>query len=579
MSISFSGLASGLDTSGWVEALVSVKQEKISTLKADLAEIQKSKTTLSDTRSTFNSLRTALEKLTDAKFGGVFNLFTQNSAKSSNESLFTATVTSDAIRQSYNIEVQQLATLTKATSLQTASAVADDETVLSKMGVTEGTLTVFVNGAKTTFDIEEDDTLGELKSLLAGVGIEAKVGDDGVLTLSAYTEGDSVNIGATTDTSNFTSLFGIEKQEDGTYASTNSLFKANIGSKLTDAESGFTEQITAGTFTIGNATFTITSSTTLSSLVSQINNNDDAQASAYWDDTTGKLTITSKKEGASYINIEAGTSNFTDVMGLTTTERDADGNITSTKMHTEAQQLGQNAIFTVNGTSIMSTSNTVTSDVSRMEGVTLNLKGVNSEESSSARLDITQDTSGLVDAVKSFVKAYNDVMDKVDEVTAQGADLHGETSLTSLKQSIRNYATGSNSSNGGAYRLLSQLGISTGEADGNSLSTNTNKLEFNESKFKQALEADPDSVQAILAGDNGVLNMMENTVEMSLKASVGFFDVKQSTIDSDIKKMEEKIVKQNSKIDTYRKQLEDKFANMELIISQMQQNYSSFLAG
>jgi len=148
-----------------------------------------------------------------------------------------------------------------------------------------------------------------------------------------------------------------------------------------------------------------------------------------------------------------------------------------------------------------------------------------------------------------------------------------------LKQSIRNYATGSNSSNGGAYRLLSQLGISTGEADGNSLSTNTNKLEFNESKFKQALEADPDSVQAILAGDNGVLNMMENTVEMSLKASVGFFDVKQSTIDSDIKKMEEKIVKQNSKIDTYRKQLEDKFANMELIISQMQQNYSSFLAG
>jgi len=579
MSISFSGLASGLDTSGWVEALVSVKQEKISTLKADLAEIQKSKTTLSDTRSTFNSLRTALEKLTDAKFGGVFNLFTQNSAKSSNESLFTATVTSDAIRQSYNIEVQQLATLTKATSLQTASAVADDETVLSKMGVTEGTLTVFVNGAKTTFDIEEDDTLGELKSLLAGVGIEAKVGDDGVLTLSAYTEGDSVNIGATTDTSNFTSLFGIEKQEDGTYASTNSLFKANIGSKLTDAESGFTEQITAGTFTIGNATFTITSSTTLSSLVSQINNNDDAQASAYWDDTTGKLTITSKKEGASYINIEAGTSNFTDVMGLTTTERDVDGNITSTKMHTEAQQLGQNAIFTVNGTSIMSTSNTVTSDVSRMEGVTLNLKGVNSEESSSARLDITQDTSGLVDAVKSFVKAYNDVMDKVDEVTAQGADLHGETSLTSLKQSIRNYATGSNSSNGGAYRLLSQLGISTGEADGNSLSTNTNKLEFNESKFKQALEADPDSVQAILAGDNGVLNMMENTVEMSLKASVGFFDVKQSTIDSDIKKMEEKIVKQNSKIDTYRKQLEDKFANMELIISQMQQNYSSFLAG
>ena len=63
MSISFSGLASGLDTSGWVDALVSVKQEKISSLQVDLKKIQTSKTTLSDTKATFNSLRTALEKL------------------------------------------------------------------------------------------------------------------------------------------------------------------------------------------------------------------------------------------------------------------------------------------------------------------------------------------------------------------------------------------------------------------------------------------------------------------------------------------------------------------------------------
>ena len=86
MTISFSGLASGLDTSGWVEALVSVKQQKITTLQTDLKGIQATKSTLTDTRSSFNSLRTALEKLTDAKFGGSFNLFTQNTAKSSKES-------------------------------------------------------------------------------------------------------------------------------------------------------------------------------------------------------------------------------------------------------------------------------------------------------------------------------------------------------------------------------------------------------------------------------------------------------------------------------------------------------------
>ena len=66
MTISFSGLISGLDTSSWVEALVSVKQEKLTALEADLEDLQGVKTTLSDTRSAFSTLRSALEKLSDA---------------------------------------------------------------------------------------------------------------------------------------------------------------------------------------------------------------------------------------------------------------------------------------------------------------------------------------------------------------------------------------------------------------------------------------------------------------------------------------------------------------------------------
>ena len=578
MSISFSGLASGLDTAGWVEALVSVKQQKVSLIQADLKGVKNTKNTLADTRAAFNSLRTALEKLTDAKFGGSFDLFTQNTAKSSNEEIFTATVAAGAQRQSYDVVVQQLATFTKATSLNSASAVADDDTILSQLGITEGSLTVYVDGKKTAINIEKDDTLGDLKSQLAAAGIKAEVDETGVLNLTAYNEGESVNVGATTDTTNFTSLIGLKKNEDGSYTSTNSLFKATTATLLTAENSGFGEQISAGTFTIGNATFTIDENTTLSSLISQINNSEDAQATAYWDDATGKLSITSTKEGASYINIEAGTSNFTDVMGLTQTERDENGNIVSSKMYTEAQELGQNAMLTINGTSIVSTSNTITGDISRIEGVTLNLKKVSTEEDGITKLDISQDTSGLVDAVKSFVEAYNNTLAKVEEVTANGAALHGETSLTSLTRTIRNYATSSNDANGGAYKLLSQIGISVSAADGSNISTsNTSKLEFDENKFLKALEEDPSSVEAMLAGDNGILNMMENTVEMSLKASVGFFDVKQSSLDTDIKKAEEKIKKQNSSIETYRKQLEDKFSNMELMISKMQQNYSSFL--
>ncbi len=578
MTISFSGLVSGLDTSSWVEALVSVKQQKVTALETDLKDLQTVKTTLNDTRSVFSTLRSAIEKLTDAKFGGTFDLFGQNSVTSSNEEIFTATVTSNAVRQNYDITVQQLATYTKASSKAAASAVADDDTVLSNLGISEGTLTAYVNGQKYTVNIEDTDTLGDFKAQLAGFGIKAEVDESGVLKLSAQNEGDTINIGATTDSSNMASLIGLAQQEDGTYASTNSLYKASVATKLTAEDSGFNQQIKAGTFTIGDATFTIDENTTLSSIISQINNSDEAQAYAYWDDATGKLSITSTKEGASYINIEAGTSNFTDVMGLTTSEWDDEGNLVSSKMYTEAQTLGQNAIFTVNGTQMVSTSNTITSDISRIDGVTLTLKRASKEEDGNTTLSVTQDTSQLVEAVNSFITAYNDAIAKVEEVTASGADLHGETSLTSLRNTLRNYANSSNTTNGGLYKLLSDIGISTSAADGNNLSTDTYTLSLDEDKFLQALQENPDSVKSILAGENGVLSMMESAVEQSLSATTGYFDVKTSTLDSDISRMEEKITKQNNSIDAYKTRLENQFYQMEMAIAQMQQNYSSFLS-
>lgn len=577
MSISFSGLASGLNTSSWVEALVSVKQEKVTALQTQLKSIQTVKSTLTDTRSAFTSLRSAIEKLTDAKFGGSFDLFAKNSAVSSNEDIFTATAANGAVRQNYDVKVQQLATYTKAMSKESASAVADDSTKLTNLGITKGSFTAYVNGEKQVVNIDENDTLGDFKARMAAFGVKTEVDENGVLRFSAQNAGDKINIGATTDSTNLASLVGLEKQEDGSYASTNSLYKANVATKLTSADSGFYEQIKAGTFTIGDATFTINENTTLSSLISEINSNDKAQAYAYWDDATGKLSITSKKEGASYINIEAGTSNFTDVMGFTESKWNEDGTLASSKMFTDAQELGKNALFTINGTSMTSTSNTVTSDISRIDGVTLTLKRANTEEDGNTTLRVSQDTSQLKDAVNEFIKAYNEAIAKVDEVTANGADLHGESSLTSLRNTLRTYANGANGTNGGVFKLLSEIGISTSSADSKNLDADTNSLHLDEEKFTKALEENPDSVKAILAGENGVLSMMESTVEQSLKASVGFFDVKTSTLDSNIKKAEEKISKQTKNIANYKSSLESKFYKMELAISQMQQNYSSFL--
>ena len=82
MSISFSGLISGLDTSSWVEAFVSVREEKVTSMQSELQSIQNVRDTLSSTKTLFSDLRSAIEKLTDYKFGGTFDLFSNNTATS-----------------------------------------------------------------------------------------------------------------------------------------------------------------------------------------------------------------------------------------------------------------------------------------------------------------------------------------------------------------------------------------------------------------------------------------------------------------------------------------------------------------
>ena len=566
MSISFSGLASGLDTSSWVEALVSIKKQKVTSLETDLSAQKSMKTTLTTTRSKVSELRSALEKITDAKFGGSFDLFNKNSVTSSNEAVFTATVTSNAAKQNYDIGVEQLATYTKATSKEAASALAGYDTKLSDLGITNGDFTVYLNGIKNTINITDETTLDDLRTSLNSAGIDMDIDGNGKLQLSGILGGDELSYGTTTDTSNFIAVTGLHSTGYGTAESEISLYKAGVSSKLTDENAGFNTQITEGTFTIGNAEFTIDANTTLSSLISQINSSEDAQAYAHWDSTTGKLSITSKVEGASFINIEAGTSNFTDVMNLTN----------GSQMYTDAQELGKNAIFTVNGTRYTSTSNTVTSDISRIEGVTLNLKSVSPEDETTSKLEVSQDTSGLVEALKSFISAYNGVISEIDSVTGSGKDLHGESALTGLKSTLRNYANGANA-NGGIYTTLSQLGISVSSANASNLDADVTSLSLDEDKLMEALSADPASVKSILAGENGVFNLMESTVEQTLSAKSGYFDVKNNSIDSNISKVEDKIKAQNSRIETYRAQLEKKFKAMEQMITAMQQNYSSFL--
>ena len=155
MSISFNGLASGLDTSSWITSLTALKQAKVTTLQQQREELVVSKNALSSIRSFFTSFRSTLERITDSRFNIVsMNLFAQNLATSANLNVLSATATSEAEEGKYEVKVDKIATNTQAVSKyeQTTTVTdvtkADKNTLLSKIGdgVKSGLIKVNVNG-------------------------------------------------------------------------------------------------------------------------------------------------------------------------------------------------------------------------------------------------------------------------------------------------------------------------------------------------------------------------------------------------------------------------------------------------
>ena len=79
MSISFSGLASGLDTSSWIKSLTALKQAKVTVLQEERETLVSAKDTLASIRSFFSSFRSTIEKITDTRFNiPTMDLFAQN---------------------------------------------------------------------------------------------------------------------------------------------------------------------------------------------------------------------------------------------------------------------------------------------------------------------------------------------------------------------------------------------------------------------------------------------------------------------------------------------------------------------
>lgn len=559
MGISFSGLGSGLPIQDWITALTDIKKQPISTLESKKKTLEYKQSDLNVLKLGYTSLSDAAKKLSTALSGTSSDVFATNKISISDTKSLSATVSSSTPRQSLSVEVLRLATNTVAKSSNENTPKIDGDSVFSSLAngsAKEGTFSIFVDNKRFEIDIESTDSLdtiaGKINALDAGISASVTDGKFSITTTTAT----SLKLGTASDGSNFAAVLALSQGPDGNFSSSRDIFTVKGSSNLKDL---FGADI-LGDFVIGGETLNIDANTTLDSLLTKINSSEKAKVNASFDFVSGQMVLTSKSEGEFNINIEAGSSKFTKILGLT----DENG-----KLQSDTQKLGKNALLKIDDNLITSFSNTVTSETTGINGLTLNLLNT-TEENKPITIKIEQDTDAITKSIKSFIDAYNSVVSQTKTATSSTGQLKNETELNSLSYQLTQAMT--NPFDDNVLKILSAIGISTG-AGGASYSKEYSKIQLDETKFLNALKQDPESVKRLV---EDAAKKVENIASQALKSETGYFATKAESITKQIDSVSKDITRKTDALAVYTAQITKQYNAMDQLIGKMQNQYNSF---
>ncbi len=592
MPIQFSGLGSGLPIQEWIDATIRNESTRLYRYKEDKNEAQNAKSALSSVESKFSSLRFAIENLTDANLAKTLDLFEKRTVSTSDDTVATATAESGSAMQQIKLEIERLATATTAQSITEVGQLIDgSEKFLDLSSASlkggeegeEGTFSIYVDGVKHEFTINETDTLSDIVDNINNEGIaglqasiengnfQLKIDNDNIGELTLGSSSDSSNFFNVMNLSTATAANISDAPYDQVYASVDTVSKVDEEGAILNGDANlsgsFTEE--SYTFKIGDAEFTVEGDLTLQGLISRINNDDDSNVVISYDARENKFNLISTEPGSTAINLEDTSGDFLQQIGLITAGGDS----------LSSQTLGENARVYVNGSTeaLEVNSNTITSDISGIIGVTISLKDI-TEAGETINLNIEQDTDKLTSAVENFIKSFNSAIDAVDKETSSGNDLYGEYSLVSIRNNLRSMVTDM-ASGLSDYNSFGMIGISTGDV-GTSVEEETNTLEFDKDEFLAALKNNPSEVKALLVGDSdlgitGILQDLESVVEGTLDPVNGYFESREDSLNTTIANLDNILENEEERLEKRRDQLTLKYNQMDQYISELQSQQSA----
>lgn len=466
--ISFSGLASGLDTNSIVSQLVNLEMLPIQRFQAQQQQ-------LNTQRTAYGQLKSQLQNLNATMSGfSLSGAFQGTKANSSDTSIATITAEGSAPAGIFDLKVTQLASTHKVAS----KAYNDATTDLGLSGEFD------ING--TTIELESTDSLTELAAKInsADAGVTASILNGGAgktyLTLTSKESGEEGEIAFAENSTAPGSLDGFDLVRQLGFAKDFKNPVADGFATKTFTNSADSLRTAFGLPTGGTRTFRMDGQ----DITVNVDTMSVDDFSTMLDGLGFKGTIVA--EGAQFrLNI-TGASDAPVV-------EDASGFLAELGAITNPTTLVQarDAEFEIDGVAMTSSSNSV-KDV--IQGATISL--VKADETKTTTLSITSDTTPAVDRVKRFRDAFNAIIDtirnnsKFDNETFASGVLFGDSVSRQIEASLQTQVYQSVENLVGDLGNLTQIGFSTDEAG---------KLVLDETVLKAKLEESPDAVAELFA--------------------------------------------------------------------------------
>lgn len=328
---------------------------------------------------------------------------------------------------------------------------------------------------------------------------------------------------------------------------------------------------TTDSFTTGTLSIKIGSGTPVDIAIDGTNNtlggirdaingaNTGVKASIINDGTTNRLVFTSKTTGsAGAITVAVTDSGSGGTHALS--------GLASASLVTA--QTADDANLTINGVAITRSSNTITDAI---EGLTLNLLKGTLASPGTATLTVARNTGTSSTAIGAFVKAYNDAVSGIRQMTAydaankKAAVLTGDSTARSIQAQLGALVQGGVSGIAGGIARLSDIGI-TVQKDG-TLATNSSKL--------AAALADPDKDVAALftqttSGNEGIAVRFKAQLD-GILGSTGLIASRTDGISASIKDLGKRAEALNVRLTAVEKRYRTQFTSLDSLMASMNQ--------